>query len=356
MKKKNKLSTVVFYTLFVMIVLLVVSSYLTSGLVARYSSSGNATDSARVALWDISFGDDTLQSEITSTHLEAGSTGSWGLDIVNKSEVAAEITSTSKVKLRVQASELHSDHNHATWNFLHDSDGDPITNPIRFEVYLYNCSYEESLVAGDYTRKLLLDTTTDLTFEMIIEDGVLYYETIAELGELPSDYLLAVENGKACIRVDWSVSVGSGQDLSEIATVFKSYHLMTEDDYNTNSSSYNGKEATYTIDGINYVIAYKEYEYFDYFIYTSSIGGEVLVTTGGEQVKASKLTSDQKNEVLARTDTTTLEALKLYVEKLQYTTYASFVETREFYEQETYYLNLGLECRILFDLKVEQVD
>ena len=117
-----------------------------------------------------------------------------------------------------------------------------------------------------------------------------------------------------------------------------------------------------TIDEEKYVIAYKEYDYFDYFIYTSSIGGEVMITTivDGDEVikKSSKLTDDEKASLLARTisEPSTLDSLNLYVEMLEYNSYQEFLTVKSQYETVSGYVSLGLECRILFYLKVEQVD
>ena len=51
---------------------------------------------------------------------------------------------------------------------------------------------------------------------------------------------------------------------------------------------------SFTITDTKYIIAYKEHDYFDYFIYTSSLGGEVMITyddvEGIYTKKATKLT------------------------------------------------------------------
>ena len=52
-KRTNKLSSLVFYALIAMIVLLAITNYLTTGLYARYLSYGAASDEARVAVWNI---------------------------------------------------------------------------------------------------------------------------------------------------------------------------------------------------------------------------------------------------------------------------------------------------------------
>lgn len=404
-KRADKLSSVVFSILVVMIVLLAISNYLASGLYARYLSVGNATDDARVAKWEISFKDengDVLDSSIPSVHLENGSVGEWCLDIVNTSETTAAISDDSYIKLRLYSPNFDVDHNHNTWDFLEDNEHHAINNPINFKVYLYNCSisdlYSTYLEDGVFNSKgssveeyVVFDTADDvnpLHFEMNIVDGVFYYETSVLVGVLSESYNMDPTTGNICMRVVWKVDNALGEVIEPDKYV--SYHIVDVNDYD--SSIYKGvvNKTTFnstiglielnkdslssdeintilgnnclTIDEEKYVIAYKEYDYFDYFIYTSSIGGEVMITTivDGDEVikKSSKLTDDEKASLLARTisDPATLDSLNLYVEMLEYNSYQEFLTVKSQHETVSGYVSLGLECCILFYLKVEQVD
>ena len=81
-----------------LVILYVISVYLSPSIVAKYTTTGSAGDFANVAKWDISFTDgkgDRLESVIQSVHLESGDMGSWGLDIVNNSEVSAKFASSA---------------------------------------------------------------------------------------------------------------------------------------------------------------------------------------------------------------------------------------------------------------------
>ena len=377
--KRSKLSTFVFYTLIVLMILFVVSTYLSSGLVAKYLSTDSVTDSARVAKWDIDFGvGSELHSVIQSTHLESGSSGNWGLDIANNSEVAAKFADSSNVTIRLYSPNFNLEHHHDSWDFLEDNSHNPLDNPIRFQVYLYNCSLDD-LSKNTHQEKLVFDTnTSDLEFKTIIEDGVLYYDAIVDFASLNlgSDFELAISTGKASLKVLWSVEGENNQ--ADVLNDFTSYHLIKKSEFNT--SKYLGilnkdtkekikiKDSTMTTDEINetlnnnalavdtndYVIAYKEYDYFGYYIYTATFDGDLRVTVNDELKKYSDLDELEKEAIKNRTIGS--DGSKLYVEALQLEQYGSFIDAKNGYEQDNLYLLLGLECRIMLNLKVEQID
>ncbi len=384
-KKRKSLSTVVFYSLIVIVMLCAVSTYFASGLVARYTTSGEATDSARVAKWDINFSAGSeLHSVVQSTHLEAGSKGEWGLDIVNNSEVAARLADSSSVKLRLYSPNFDVNHYHNAWDFLHDNSGNIIDNPINFKICLYNCSLEaleEDLKDDNLDNAeevTILDTNQNLTFQLIIEDGVLYYETIVDFESLNlgSDFDLAVQTGNACLRVLWNVDGASNQATTK--EIFTSYHLIKTSEFDTlkylgiidksTKTKINIKDSSMTDDEItsainanvlhvdtdDYVIAYKEYDYFGYYIYTATFDGDLKVTIDGNPKAYSKLTTDEISAINNRTIAS--DGSKLYVEALQFAEYDSFMIIKNAYDNATGYLNLGLECRIMLNLKVEQID
>ena len=397
-KRADKLSSVVFCVLIALIVLLAISNYLTSGLYARYLSFGESSDDARVAKWEINFKDEdgnVLDSSMPSVYLDNGTKGEWGIDIVNSSEVTAKLTSESSVNLRLYSPNFDIHHDHNTWNFLEDGEGNHIDNPINFKVCLYNCNLvtlKNYLVDGVFTangdgvyEQVILDTTLDLHFEMKIEDGLFYYETNVTVGELAEHFNISPNDDAGCLRVIWEVEDTLGAVVTD--DNYESYHLVNIDDYD--SSLYNGvvdkstingetslisildgsseintilENNSFVIDDKTYVIAYKNHDYFDYFIYTSSIGGEVMITTvEDEEVvmkKASKLSSDEETELLARTISNpyTMDSVELYVEKLEYTVFSEFINVKSQHDVLTGYVSLGLECRLSLNLKVEQVD
>ena len=385
--KRNKLSTCVFYTLIVLMILFVISTYLSSGLVARYTSSDSAFDSARVAKWEIEFTkkDGTiLESIVESNHLESGSSGSWGLDISNKSEVLAQISSSSKIKICLQSPHFDINHHHDTWDFLHDVEGKTIDNPINFTIDMYNCSLEE-LKDNTISKKkvAVLDTSINgedaIKFDMIIEEDNLSYEAIINVGELlDNSFLLEYNTKKICLVINWTVDEVTG--ATDTSKKYVSYYVIETSEYTKDKAKYKGlisktdglkqlenadaeTENTFTFDDKNYVIAYKEHDYFDYLIYSSSVGGEVMITLTDSTEKiytkrSTNLSEAEKQELEKRTITmcNSLESLKLYIEKLGYYSYLAFEKTQSDYNKDLGYISLGLKCRIILDLKVEQVD
>ena len=97
--KVSKISKNFFRIISIIMFSVIVSFLVTSTILARYLSDGSQGDQARVAKWDIDFNDGTsFNSIISSTHLESGSTGEWGLEIENNSEVLAKFEEDSKEK------------------------------------------------------------------------------------------------------------------------------------------------------------------------------------------------------------------------------------------------------------------
>lgn len=370
----RNLNKYVFIMLSSMLVLLLVTSMFTSSILAKYSLSETATDNLRVAEWNISFKDGSgtmLHSIMSSTHLESGSSGEWSLDIKNESEVDAIFSEDSNVKIRLHSPDFHIDHEHNMWDFLVDQSHNHIDNPINFKAYMYNCSLDyinDPLSDLSQVREIEVFNTKekdeDLNFKMIIDQGEIYFECIINVGERlneTDDFYLPMGDGNACLKVFWEVE--ALLDAVDTSSRYKSFYLVKESEYTT--TLYDGKddgEGVINIAGQNYVIAYKEYDYFDYLIYTSSLGGEIMITFkdqfGQTYVKrCTKLSSDEKTSLLARNKTSpTVESIKEYIELKEYHQYNAFLEKQSDYVKTTGYLSLGLECRIVLDLSVEQVD
>ena len=368
--KNEKLSKLIYRVLSIMVFSLTVCFLLTSIIFAKYLTGDTSGSGARVAKWDINFSDGaSYNSIISSTHLESGSTGEWGLDIANESEVLAKFSEGSNLKIRLQSPDFHVDHVHDTWDFLTDNEHNHIDNPINFKAYIYNCSLAELDAAnGDLTHieaVEIFDTknnSDDLLFEMVINDGKLYFECVVNFGEkvnVDDKFLLKIGEGKACLKIFWEVE----QILDAVSTddTFKSYVLIEESQYNT--TKYDGKlNDVITIDSVRYVIAYNFYDYFEYLIYSSSLGGEIMITFKDDLGKSyvrrcTKMSDIEKNLLLARTLTnnSSLEDVTGYVELLEYQEFTKFLQIKSDYSETTGYLSLGLECRIVLDLRVEQV-
>ena len=105
MKRKKKsvdLTTFAFAALIIFSLLFVLTNYLTSGLLAKYISKDSSDDDGQVAKWEINFDDSSiLNTYVSPTYLDYGSYGEWILDIENSSEVAAELTQSSEIVLKL---------------------------------------------------------------------------------------------------------------------------------------------------------------------------------------------------------------------------------------------------------------
>ena len=370
MHRKNT-SKIIYRVLSIMVFSLTICFLLTSIIYARFLTSNSNSDSARVAKWDIDFGDgDSYNSLISSTHLESGSIGEWGLDISNKSEILAKFSEDSNIRIRLQSPDFHLDHAHDTWDFLVDNEHNAIDNPINFKAYMYNCSLAElENLNGDLSGIEVVevfdtkDNSDELLFDMVIDEGKLYFECIVNFGEKLNDtdkFLLDIGQGKACLKIFWEVD--EMLDSTNTEETFESYFLVEASQYDTNE--YDGIKNTVTIGSVNYVIAYKNYDYFEYLIYTSSLGGEIMITfkdkdsLGKTYVRrCTKLSDEEESSLLARTlgSNSTLEGANNYIELLEYKQFTRFLTVKSDYSKTTGYLSLGLECRIVLDLKVEQV-
>lgn len=410
-KRTNKLSSLVFYALIAMIVLLAITNYLTTGLYARYLSYGAASDEARVAVWDINFDNGgELNTTIPNNHLSAGDKGSYGIDIVNNSETLAKISKDSKVKFRYSSANFNLSSTDKSWNFIKDASNTTVENPINFKVYFYTCSWkdlnEKYLTNGTFNagtsgvnEYLVLDTnnkTNPLVFEMYIENNSVYYEAVVDFKsvvEYVTEYQLNYD-GRACLRITWDVKNHEGSS-GGVDSSFVSYHIIKKSEYdvnkyegiisksnlgnkeltidkvtkkkitNTNDTAFNNENYLIKVNNENYVIAYKTYDYFGYLIYTSSLGGEVMITYDNKEdlgiyvKRCTRLTSEELNELNGRTlqnSYADVDAFNRFVEKLEYLSYQEYLKVNVQYEKTKGYLGLGLECSIILNIKVEQVD
>lgn len=400
-KKSIDLTSFAFYMLIIFSLLFVITNYLTSGLLAKYLSKDSSDDDGQVAKWEINFDDsNTLNTYISPTYLDYGSYGEWVLDIQNSSEVSAEITQNSEMVLKLYSSHFDPSHYHDTWDFLHDKDENFIDNPLNFRIYLYNCNstilkdyylidgvfdntvQQEGLNVQEYT---LLDTQTSLlTFDLIIENGVHCYQAKLNVGELSDIYVLACDGGEASLRVVWTVNKNLNSESVEEYLNTYDVILTSEFDVNKHVGIVNkstsedivikGQSFTdnqiqtlidsncFTIDDKEYVIVYEQKDAFDYLIYTSSLGGEVMITLEEDDVtyvkKSSLLNQAEKDILAARTITSisTLTDLSKYLEKLNYGVFINYLDDLDQYQNDKGYLGLGLRCSIELNLKVEQVD
>lgn len=432
----NKYSKIVYRIAGIMLIVFLFSSFLMSGLLARYISTGTATDAATVASWDI----ETLNKDGTEVNLNMGleyldedSSGNWFFQINNKSEVAAVIDNLTSIALKVTSNSFQSTDVMTSWDFL---SGD---NPIKFGVYIYNCStddindylvytkgastlskteydaltedekvgYKEDVVltsGSGITEYTILDTDQPLTFNKTEQLGKVYFTAQGKMPATPIN--LAVGTGVCTVRVEWNVGLNTGTGSAQEKS-FKAFYVIERNLYNTTDytglvrntngtiSFENGVtpttanqdyfEVSVDVEGAKvnkqYVIAYKQCDYFEYLIYVSSLGGEPTFTefdfefieeetrsSGIYKVYYKKLTTEQINIIKSRTitdvdktdsnntSTITYNTIKKYYEKLQLDEYVSYLEAQDEFENSVGYLGIGLNCNLILNIKVSQVD
>ena len=317
---------------------------------------------------------------------QAGENGNWFFTIYNLSDVKAQIAKGSKIRLRLDSDNFINKQN-LTWNFLSGN------NPITFSIYLYHCdiaqivSYQkldssEIISLDEYCnltleeqanyqeridesidKTLLLQTSEELILNKAIEEkdngSITYFYAEKDLSSLAQELIALDMEGYKTFRVNWSVSESSA-DVDGIQAKYQAYRLS-----DTNIG-FDGLVQTYEIQGKTYYLGYNEYDYFDYLNYISQTGvnGEpafVFPNTNGivgqtMKVAYSNLTTSQKTQIENYVAGNTLESLEKVVERNTYEMYETFLHDKIDFENSLGYLQYGLYCSIIFNLKIEQVD
>lgn len=427
--QKSKVTKIVFRIAAALIILTLITSLLASGLLARFLSTDDNDDAARVAYWNVEVVDKSgtdIGLNQGTTHLDADDSGNSFFQVSNKSEVAAMFSADSSVSLKFTTDTFKADTTIPGWNFLKNG-SEVVNNPVEFNVYIYNCrvseldqylrytkssttlnltqynalddeskkGYIEDVVlpSDSSIKETLVMSTTDNTLELTKEvvDGVPYFYLTKKIANA-QNYTFPVGSGDYTFRIEWKVS-GSADLGGSFNTKFNAYYVIESKDYNTTdytglvkndgthtasakattagySSTFNVKDEGVTKQK-TFVIAYKECDYFEYLIYTSSLGGQPVFTdldfvydeietrsSGIYKTDYSKLTDAALTEILARTwgNVNSYNTIMKYREKLQAVAYNDFLGSRDAFENSLGYLSIGLNCSIVYNLKVVQVD
>lgn len=427
--QKSKVTKIVYRVAAVLIIITLITSFLASGLLARYLSSNNDNDSARVAYWNVEVVDKSgtdIGLNQGTTHLDADDSGNSFFQVSNKSEVAAMFSADSSVSLKFTTDTFKTTTEISSWDFLKNG-SEVVNNPVEFNVYIYNCrvseldqylrytkssttlnltqynalddeskkGYIEDVVlpSDSSIKETLVMTTTDNTLELTKEvvDGVPYFYLTKKIANA-QNYTFPVGSGDYTFRIEWKVT-GSADLGGSFNTKFNAYYVIESKDYNTTdytglvkndgthtasatattagySSTFNVKDEGVTKQK-TFVIAYKECDYFEYLIYTSSLGGQPVFTdldfvydeietrsSGIYKTDYSKLTDAALTEINARTwgNVNSYNTIMKYREKLQAIAYSDFLGSRDAFENSLGYLSIGLNCSIVYKLKVVQVD
>ena len=430
--QKSKVTKIVYRIAAALIILTLITSLLASGLLARFLSTDDNNDAARVAYWSVKVvdkkGTDIGLNQGT-THLNADDSGNSFFQVSNKSEVAAMFSADSSISLKFTADTFKTTTEISSWDFLKNG-SEVVNNPVEFNVYIYNCKvseldqyltytnktnstdvknladynaltdeqkklYTEDVVipSGLTIKETLVMSTTDDTLAVTREiiDGVPYFYLTKKIANA-QNYTFPVGSGDYTFRIEWKVS-GSADLGGSFKTKFNAYYVIESKDYNTTDytglvkndgthtanaeATESGYSSTFNVkdEGVTkqktFVIAYKECDYFEYLIYTSSLGGQPTFTdldfvydeietrsSGIYKTDYSKLTDAALTEINARTwdDANSYNTIMKYREKLLVLAYEDFLGSRTAFENSLGYLSIGLDCSIVYNLKVVQVD
>lgn len=386
MKNKSVYIIGILFTIVFVIILLMMPSSLVSSTNSSYKTSISGSDYARVAKWNIvsvdKDGNNVLMDVDFVKKLDSGSTGYWFFEMNNQSEVLAELDNSSSIILKLKHNNFSGLANEITWDFLEGDNpvtfrglffDDSIDNILRYENIQtsqvitnveYNLlqddekvNYKEVIIKTE--TKLLFETNSTLKFQRKIDNGEAYYESVIPLTFPSENKVMDMTGNKKTIALYWNVSDSSTGSGTSITNKYNAYSLVTDA---TNKQIVTGTNATgYPIGDSRYYIVYDEKDYFDYL---NTFGFEpmfVFPTTligGTEKVSYSKLTSAQIQTITSYeiNNTSSLDDLKHYVEKLTYVQFSAFEKDVEKFEQEQGYIGYGLICNILFNIRVSQVD
>lgn len=462
----TKLNKTLYKTISCLLILVLFSTFLMAGLLARYISSNSSSDSARVAKWDIDTidkGGKELSSTKDLTQLESLNFGNYFFEITNNSETAAVVQKDSKVSLELTSATFDNSDNYTNWNFLLNASSEAIVNPVKFELYAYNTSMEtldnhvryvkvSDIITSTAYNKLtdsekekyiefeaknryvlkanvktkaeydaLSDTNKKDYFETIIlpNGSAIQEQRLMSTSTNPSISKISGDKGvsfvlnspfsslnmnlnigdKCTFRLHWYVSDYSATSGSNTQK-FKAFYLIKSSEYNTSdyqglvdlsgafvsgaeadeNTIFNGSYLLSSEKGKSYVLAYKEYDYFEYLIYTSSLGGETMFTTfdfsfdeletrssGIYKRSYNTLSAEEKNTVRTRTllKSNTLSNgnsysnyndVRKYMEKLDIDSYESYLEAKKTFEDSLGYLGMGLNCNVKFNIVIGQLD
>ena len=391
--KKNKYQfNLPMLTAVVIFILLAITIALYPGIKARYLSSDDSKDEARVAKWKIDSIDANgvnLDKTIDFNQKITTESGYYFFEIHNASETLALLENDSKITIELKHETFIGMNKNPLWDFLSDSNGSIVDNPIDFEAVFYNTAIENVISIdgeGNISLKELsseindtkLFTTKDCIKNLMYKTGsaiptyCLTFE-FEEANVANNDRLMQIgEENKITIGLFWHVNAtggsGGGSGSSDIESLkYTLYDLVSiipsgfnvVDD--TVKTGYSVKDPNG--DTKNYYIVEKKVNFADYFIVSA---GEPTFTfsndKGGEiQVSYTEVlnNNDRKTELLNRTipdANPTYDDLMNYIEKLEFSQFSTFNIDRENFIKAQSYMQYGLTIDVIFDLKVAQVD
>ncbi len=367
----------------------------TSKTTAAYKTIIKSDNTATIAKWDIT----TLDKDGTDVSMlgegfkleNTDSSGKWLFEIANKSDVKAMINKNSKIRIRLDSDNFKTnDITGLTWNFLY-SDSTPIVNPIIFKVQMYDgglndvLTYKKDDVTISYNEYMALEDKTgyeEVISSSITKENILttssinsFKKGVEDIGLIESTYFyfdfdlnilteaiidLGFDKNKTFL-IEWKIDSGGSGSGSIDSQDYQAYYQQTNSE---------GLTAPFTIivDDITYYIGYKllkSYEYFNYICETGygdepSFVFPSLVVGSTVKVRYSSLSKEQINLIKTypsiSSEVSTEEDARKYMERKSYEQYTKFKDQQDAFIKSLGYLDYGLSCKIIFDIKVDQVN
>lgn len=392
------------YKLFAsMLILVLFTTWLMSGLLAKYTSGNAVSDESEVALWEIDAIGENGKEITTGVNLKkniaGGANDSWYFGIRNESDVAAMLESTSTVRIEILSGPLDTIGKNKIWAFLGDKNASSDDNPIKLSVSLINddinnvleyknvntnavISYDEYYSLSDaektnYTR-VEKSVSTNLVFQSsdsmkltkaLNSDNKTYFYAefdFSKISESLLDFGVKGQDGfkNKTIKLSWTISdnsTGSGSGGSE--STFYNYSITNVEPSdseivagpfeNITYTNNNGEKVTETL-----YVKKTGLIFSDYFLFS---GGEPMFTFGNMKKPFSILTNEEIAEIKTRAskvlpESTTYDAIKEYTEALAYDQYAGFMSQYSDFAAAQGYVQCGLTLSVVFNVKIVQKD
>ena len=349
---------------------------------AAYRTEINGSDGARVAKWDINSLDkdgEEMSLSADVQNIESGS-GNWFIEIENLSEVAAKLGSSSTIGIRLDSEifSLKTYGNDNPWNFIEGE-----TNPIKFVVYIYDCPVSELL---SYNMKQG-GTTVNISYEQYLElsenerkactevidetvDNIVIFDTSSTTKPMALDHIKIASSDKVenYLYQEFSLS-GVTLNFGINNNTKKSLRIFWQIDDSIGSTT--GTSDKFTIyDKETGAVVKDNVDLFAYQKYISGLKGEpsydLMVGDEIVTIRHERLSGVQQtyleSEYYEDDEDTPIDESKIkktgkeLYQHLTYLMYENFKTKQKEYLQTLGYMECGLTCSIVFNLKIEQVD
>lgn len=387
------------YKLFAsMLILVLFTTWLMSGLLAKYTSGNSASGESEVALWKIDAINDTGEETTVGVNLkkkltDSGDNGSWYFGIQNESDVSALLDKTSTITIEILSGPLDTISHNPKWAFLNSTNpitisasliNDDINNVIFYKnkndnseisIEQYTALSNDDKVNYVKTEKAgVVSTTIFQTADSTAvtkgtRDEKVYYFATFNLSGLSDEIIKFYHKGDSnfknkTFKLTWSISgnVGGSGSTGEEST-FYNYSITNVEPSASDkvAGPYKNIEYTYNGEDVKETLYVKKTGliFSDYFLFN---GGEPTFTIDKIKKPFSILSDDEIDLVKERASnvptgtSVTYEDIRLYTEALAYKQYEDFMKEYSDFAAAQGYIQCGLTLSVVFNIKVVQAD